>query len=283
MLKKPSIFSKPNFTFLREFVYEASTHPLLFPPLLPSNAARLESTNSRQDLTKQVAVCIYQRREIPTDPILLVTTKEVTEERVKCPDTKKGATQNLPMIRLTLHAADGDDNKITIKIASQLSTSCSLLEVGSIIKMQSFTPIYFNYNDEEDDRLAILLFSFRILGIMHIPLPIRFTEYERLPLLKLEDKKPAAQITTSDPTLCRGELCSTDRVRFQDCITKCCPVSSLVLTEISNTCPFVTMEVSQMTNSYKRNMLYWWFATNVYVVTGANNRKKRGDCVVHAI
>ena len=33
-------------------------------------------------------------------------------------------------------------------------------------------------------------------------------------------------------------------------------------------------EVSEMTNSLKRNMLYWWYATNVYLVTGKNNRAK---------
>ena len=38
-----------------------------------------------------------------------------------------------------------------------------------------------------------------------------------------------------------------------------------------------------MTNPHKRNMIYWWYATNVYSICGKKKRKELPKCLVHKI
>ncbi len=41
--------------------------------------------------------------------------------------------------------------------------------------------------------------------------------------------------------------------------------------------------LSKMTNSQKRCMIYWWYATNIYSICGKKNRMKLPDCLVNAV
>ena len=52
---------------------------------------------------------------------------------------------------------------------------------------------------------------------------------------------------------------------------------------IANECYFAGENVMSMTNSKKRNLLYFWFANNVYSICGKSNRKKIQGCLVYAI
>ena len=55
VLQKPSIIENPEFLFLREFIYEATENPLVFPPLLPSGAARMEADPAGPILSHNVS------------------------------------------------------------------------------------------------------------------------------------------------------------------------------------------------------------------------------------
>jgi hypothetical protein len=42
-------------------------------------------------------------------------------------------------------------------------------------------------------------------------------------------------------------------------------------------------EVKDMTESQKRCMIYWWYATNIYSICGKKHRMKLPDCLVNAV
>ena len=48
-------------------------------------------------------------------------------------------------------------------------------------------------------------------------------------------------------------------------------------------CYFATTEVSKMSNSWKQNMLYWWYMTNTYNICGKDTRADPLACLKYAI
>ena len=86
-----------------------------------------------------------------------------------------------------------------------------------------------------------------------------------------------------NPAACHGQLCSLYGLNFLQCITECFPVVGRNLEGIARECYFVTMEVNQMTNRKKRNLLYYWYATNVYNIVGKYNRERLPPCLESAV
>jgi hypothetical protein len=56
-----------------------------------------------------------------------------------------------------------------------------------------------------------------------------------------------------------------------------------MLIEIARSNPFVDMEVSQMSNNNRQFILYQWYATNIYNMTGKGNRAELPDFLIAAI
>lgn len=52
---------------------------------------------------------------------------------------------------------------------------------------------------------------------------------------------------------------------------------------VGEDCYFATDEVENKTNSHKRCMIYWWYATNIYSICGKRVRMQLPDCLVNAV
>ena len=85
----------------------------------------------------------------------------------------------------------------------------------------------------------------------------------------------------------RGDrLCSKHSQMFHCCIAEQheARVRSIQFLEaVSEHCYFVDQEVPEMKATHKRNLLHWWFATNICFVTGAGNRKELPECLVSLV
>jgi hypothetical protein len=82
---------------------------------------------------------------------------------------------------------------------------------------------------------------------------------------------------------CRGgpnALWAKYGIQFETCICQAFPVKSLMLQEIARECYFVSMSTNKMQNNHKRNLVYWWYATNIYFICGAHNRAELPECLV---
>ncbi len=87
---------------------------------------------------------------------------------------------------------------------------------------------------------------------------------------------------TSKPT-CTGNLCTKCGVSFNVCLTELIPPSSISLELVARDCVFVTMEVDDMPDNYKRFLLYYYYATSVYQFHGSGNRIDLPLCLIWAI
>jgi len=56
-------------------------------------------------------------------------------------------------------------------------------------------------------------------------------------------------------------------------------VHKLDLATIKDDCYFATDEMDKMTNPHKRNMIYWWYATNIYSICSS----KKGESSLNVL
>jgi hypothetical protein len=67
------------------------------------------------------------------------------------------------------------------------------------------------------------------------------------------------------------------------CICETDPVEGIDLETVRTYCWFATTSVDKMSNSWKRNMLYWWYMTNHYSIAGRGRRLEPPRCLMYAI
>ena len=78
-------------------------------------------------------------------------------------------------------------------------------------------------------------------------------------------------------------LCSKHGMNMITCICKSCPAKDLDLQTLKEDCYFATTAVDNMTNSQKRCMIYWWYATNIYSICGKRQHMMLPDCLVQMV
>ena len=72
--------------------------------------------------------------------------------------------------RFTLHdVIDENHENINVKINSSLNSFMDAVEVGTVLTLLQFQPIYFNYEDGNDDRVLILLNKFLNHSVFDVP------------------------------------------------------------------------------------------------------------------
>ncbi len=81
-----------------------------------------------------------------------------------------------------------------------------------------------------------------------------------------------------------SRLCSVYGLNFHHCICDKIPIANQDLTSIMNSCPFATCESAMdLLPNEKRNMLHWWYATNMFLICGKVKCGLLPDCLVYAI
>jgi hypothetical protein len=86
-----------------------------------------------------------------------------------------------------------------------------------------------------------------------------------------------------DPPECMygRRKCTSYGVQFLNCICDAIPVDveKLDLAAIHQDCYFATTKLMEMPNNQKQNMIYWWYATNIYNVAGRGNIDRLPLCL----
>lgn len=73
-------------------------------------------------------------------------------------------------------------------------------------------------------------------------------------------------------------------LNFRRCVCDKIPVAQQDLTSIMRSCPFATGgSADSLPPNQKRNMLYWWYATNHFLICGKRMSGPLPDCLVYAI
>jgi hypothetical protein len=74
------------------------------------------------------------------------------------------------------------------------------------------------------------------------------------------------------------------RLWFQSGICDEVPVANQDLTSIKRSCPFATGDsANSLSPNQKRNIMYWWYATNIFLIYGKGNCGPLPEYLVYAI
>jgi hypothetical protein len=100
-----------------------------------------------------------------------------------------------------------------------------------------------------------------------------------------QDNRDNEPMPTAEVEFCtpQNRLCSMHGVEYTTCLAESRPIEELNLDAIAEQCQYVDREVAEMPNNLKRNILYWWFATNFYQIVGLGERQQLPSCLVCAI
>jgi hypothetical protein len=323
ILRNPEMWRRDDLGFLRSFVDKIRNDQVHFPPSVASRQCAPEAHISDKwahRLSKHFVQGVYSRAIFSQNdcdpehlPIVVVTNVEQKHVTINL----RGRSNQEK--RFTMHVADGDNNILTVKGASQLNATMGRLEVGSVVRLITFTAVYFQSGSDGPEKVALLLCDYDFVGTMEIDSKLEGRPKSRLEVVRMSSQEASvytddidtgtdashSTVTESNTTAgtdashltvtesntmfeqenCTLEhrLCSMNGVHFVICITHAFPVERLDLIALANEYPFVTMPVSEMDNSRKRSMIYWWYMVNVYSVTGKGHREPPPMCLVQRV
>jgi hypothetical protein len=309
--KYPHIWLEDDVQFLRDFVATVSNDHEHFPPALPPGGPADEVSLTREatpPLDRDFVAKIYSRdilSDLDCHPIGVVTACSSTFREIHHTSLHKIDQRKI----YTLHVADGDKNVVTVKVASQLNYMMHRVTVGSVIKLLRFNPVPFKQSDIEGAqlRIALIVTNFETCGTMEVDETLKTHPGGRLQVHVIRPAVQPAEVREQAPTfgdpylnelwrdpsqwepvenpVCSPEnhLCSKYGVRFDICVCDAIPISRQDLFHCAHDCPFVTMEIREMTNARKRNLLDWWYMTNVYSICGKEKRRELPTCLLWRI
>lgn len=168
---------------------------------------------------------------------------------------------------------DGDGNIVVGRVVSHLTHEARKLGTGDVIQLRLFTEITHRMGTSKP-MPALFIADYRKIGYGPVA---KNVETEPITCeqtnLSTDDND---QSTTESPRNLQKDvpnakceygkrLCSVHGVEMIGCICELHPVQRLNLQTLKEDCYFAKDEVGQMTNSQKRCMIYWWYATNIYL------------------
>jgi hypothetical protein len=184
-------------------------------------------------------------------------------------------------IKLTeIRLVDGDSHQIHCRLALHLADRGRALERDDKLRLDLFTPPSFEINANTHRMPALFIVQMSHVG--HSALlddmvreellvcnSTRETADNQAALLGAPDHDGLDPWATSPP-VCTNEnrVCARYGVWFIGCVCDVLLVGQRYLATIKEDCYFAAVDLDEMTPSHKRNMLFWWYATNVYNISG---------------
>lgn len=232
--------------------------------------------------------------ELTSQPILSVLSRKTGFHDVLQPDNE--IAKNHQKVKLThLTLVDGDNNQIHARMATHIADAGRLLGEGDVLRLELYVELTYHVNDTSQSMPALFIIRYTRVG--RIPMPLQSDIKDMIPyspshsaLQQTGQRKSSSPIIdplTQDPPACTYEnrLCRKFGVNFIGrCICEEIKVEERDLNVIAEDCHLINKPASELTeNKPKRLMLYWWYATNIYSLTGKGNRGKLPDCLEYAI
>ncbi|KAL7545105.1 hypothetical protein ACHAWF_008472 [Thalassiosira exigua] len=273
----PDIWGKPLMSEFRELSYKITGDPKTFKP--QDKGGWGAETNA---LTKDIGASLFAQ----TVPDLSGGSNVILQITHSESEWVKRTIDNSTVLwqRWKFTAVDGDGTSILLRVDSTLSSAANLLTPGSIVNIQSFIPIRYSYDDHNDKRCAIVIKEFELKGYQPLKEEQMKRPTKRAKAKKVKSTRKQPTKTPESPQCkCKGEQCSQHGVEFVLCITECVPVNSVSLPLVARECVFADKELSAMSQSEKRFLLYYYYATTVYQFRGKNNRVELPECLKAAI
>ena len=148
-----------------------------------------------------------------------------------------------------------------------------------IIRLDNFTELRYNVNEASPKMPALFIHALARVGYRKLPdivqgnynllacsrsLPQEHMDETTPQSVRIIDARDHSKSVCND----QNQICARYGVRLFGCICDVLPVKDRNLVTIQQYCYFATDDLDEMSNSHTRNMVFWWYATNVYGITG---------------
>jgi hypothetical protein len=302
LVDSPDKYKRGEFRYIREFVTFIEGHRNEFPHVMGDKLydAKVPADNNCNSPTLSIGYiqALAERREGTSDayptPILQVVHRETKFRPQGFVDSsfKNGRESNTqaPMQFTHLSLRDGDNNTMLGRMACHNTQEARKLKPGDIVKLSLFTELTYRIGDS-DPMPGVVIINYSRVGYASLPVDINNplvcagsdligTTLSTAAEHTVENENNIQNDITNTECTFKNRLCSKHGVSLICCICESNPVSELDLQTVKEDCYFATHEVADMTNSQKRCMIYWWYATNIYSICGKGRRLQLPDCLV---
>jgi hypothetical protein len=206
-----------------------------------------------------------------------------------------------------LRVCDGSKDVILVRLSMHLASDGKKLVEGDIIQLNLFTPLTYAVSGGGDSPYrspAVVVHTYTKVGYAAIPNDLHaprhcvtmskqeIEEYKRMELQGGEaydgdehgggDDDLYEELEEVECTP-QNRYCSRYGLSQVLCVCESNPVGKIDLETVREFCYFATTDVSSMSYSWRRNMLYWWYMTNIYNICGKDNREEPPKCLLAAI
>lgn len=296
--EKPSLYCRKELEFLREFVDYAEDHRDQFP-------------------RRRSIVSVDSSTPVPPNPTPVLPTKgfvlSLANHTFENDSTSRPIVQILDIetsykdgppgherVKKTVSSIiDGDGNRMCCHFAVHLTEVSRSLSSGSLIRLNVFSDSCYKETDASPLMPVILVLWYEALGSTDLVVGRNDIETpESEPFQTPSDENEPQSVTTPVPTddeniepipdrglVCtaKDHYCSHFNVYKKVCVCETDPLVNFDLKVIAENCYFVDRPVEEMKPWHKRNLLYWWYATDIYNLCGKYNRGKLPRCLVRMI
>ncbi len=298
------IWERKECKLIREKIEMIKCQPSKYHLLSGDNSPVVREDNSTSllpskhpALTDNFIKSIANFEEVPDQPVLqIVSVKMDFEQSTR---DKKSNSVHFTHARI----CDGSQDVMVGRFAMNLAYDGNRLDEGDIIQLSTFTPLQYKIGNTQLQRSpAVMVHSFSKIGYASLPQQlnnpihcVQLTEeeinlYNQHEIRSLQDgqlseKSSCGKKERSVEVNCSAgnRYCSLYGVNTIVCVCESDPVHKLDLNVVHQYCWFATMTVDKMPNRLKRNMLYWWYMTNVYQICGKGKRRDPPACLKAAI
>jgi len=248
-------------------------------------------------LTNKFIQSIANFQDVEDRPVLqIVSIKMDFEQSTK---DKKSNSVHFTHARV----CDGSQDVMVARFAMNLAHDGNRLDEGDVIRLSTFTPLqYRSGNSESQKSPAVIVHSFSKIGYASLPPKLNnpihcvklteeeINEYNQHEIQSLQNGPSTEKSICgkkerlTEVDCCAGNrYCSVYGVNTIVCVCESDPVDKLDLKVVRQYCWFATMDAEKMPNRWKRNMLYWWYMSNVYQICGKGKRRDPPLCLKAAI
>jgi hypothetical protein len=290
MKEYPEMYAAPRLRYLRNFVNLVTRCPDQYKSQAGDDTIELPVPQEDRGLaiTPGYVKALADLESGSANPVLLVLAVDSEYQKDVWGIDKP---QTVKMTELRLVDADGD--QIHARLNHSLAEVGCMLRRGDKIRLDMFTPLRYRINSASP-RMP-MLFIHKMSRVGNQPLDdddvkgmvpcSRAHPREHLDAFEPEDDNLVIDPRVNPKPACTPDnrLCAKYGIRFLTCVCDAIPVDSLDLETVKQDCYFATDELESMPNNHKRNMIFWWYATNIYSVVGKNNTERMPLCLEYAI
>jgi len=296
-MKKKDIYYRDDLTFLRDFVDYIEDHQVEYPRTLAVQSGAPGSayaTHTTPMLVTKGYVQSLASHSFSNDgmrPIAQVLDIETSY--------KDGAPGHERVKKTVASIIDGDGKRLCCHFATQITEAARSLTSGAFVRLDLFSATNHRVNPTSPLMPVILVLRYTALG--HSDLIVSRSEIttpETEPFSSATDENDPPPVSSPDTSesedieaipnrkaVCTWDhrLCSVYGIEAKVCVCVTNPVDRYDLEVLAENCYFVYRPVNEMKPWHKRNLLYWWYATNVYQICGKFKRGRLPVCLVRMI